>query len=209
MKNRVLISLLLLTGILSATSVSAFEQPQGEKLISSKMDPEKWERHNKDTLESKQLVWFRKALRAEGRPFDDFYTVTIYNQSENDLDHMRNRNDEPGRRYCDAFESIDLPEVTNKNYASKFWRTHCVKSRAPEARIIHLTIKGKGHIYHIQKGWRGEVEQTKVDEWVDRIKKIYLCDVNREDAPCPVDPAQISGNNDLAVEEVAIAAEQE
>jgi len=198
MKNRFMIALLLLASVLSSSiaSASAFEKVDGEKLITFTVDLDKWERHNKDQLKSKSLVWFKKELRKEGRPFDDFYMVNIYNQSENDLDHMRNRYDTPGRTYCDEFKSIDLPGVINQNYDAMLWRTECIKSRAPEARIIHLTIKGKRHIYHIQKGWRGKVEQTEVDEWVDRIKKIHLCDINREDAPCPVAPVTQESNTD-------------
>jgi len=189
MKNRFLIALLLLTGMLTATTVSAaaFEKFDGEKLISFPVNMEIWERHNKDLLKSKSLVWFRKALREEDRPFDDFYMVNIYNQSENDINHMRDRYDQPGKKFCDSFKSIDLP-ADEKNYESMSWRTECLKSRAPEARIIHLLLLGKRHIYHIQKGWSGKVEQADVDVWVDRIKKIHLCDINREDAPCPVDP---------------------
>ena len=189
MKNRVLLSLLLQAGIFP-TGLSAFEQPQGEKLISFIVDPEQWEMHNKDLDQSKSMVWFNKAMRKQGRPFDDFYMVNIYAQSENDLNHMRNRYDTPGQKFCGSFESTDLPDIANQNYPSLFWRTTCLKKNDPEARIIHLVIRGKNHIYHVQKGWHGKVEQAQLEEWVDRIKSIYVCDINREDAPCPTQSEQ-------------------
>ena len=189
MKNRFLIALLLLTGTLSVSTVSAadFTKFDGEKLISFPVDLDKWERHNKDLLKSKSLVWFKKALREEGRPFDDFYMINIYNQSANDLNHMRERYDKPGQKFCDSFKAIELP-ADEQNYEYMSWRTECLKSNAPEARIIHLLLLGKQHIYHIQKGWSGKVEQTEIDEWVGRIKKIHLCDLNSTNAPCPADP---------------------
>ena len=205
MKNRFLIALLLLTGILSTTTVSAadFTKFDGEKLISFPVNLDKWERHNKDLLKSKSLVWFRKALREEGRPFDDFYMINIYNQSENDLDHMRDRYDKPGQKFCNSFKSIDLP-ADEKNYVSMSWRTECLKSRSPEARIIHLLLLGKSHIYHIQKGWSGKVEQAEVNKWIGRIKKIHLCDINSTDAPCPADlVAQVDSETEAPKTEIA------
>jgi hypothetical protein len=189
MKNRFLITLLFITGVLSLTTVSAasFVKFEGEKLISFSMDLEKWERHNKDLLKSKSLVWFKKELRKEGRPFDDFYMVNIYNQSKNGLNHMRDRYDKPGRKFCDSFESIDLA-TDEQHYESMSWRTECLKNRAPEARIIHLVLLGKRHIYHIQKGWSGKVEQSEINMWLDRIKRIHLCDINNPEAPCPAAP---------------------
>ena len=101
MKNRFLIALLFITGALSLTTASAadFAKFEGEKLISFPVNLEKWERHNKDLLKSKSLVWFKKELRKEGRPFDDFYMINIYNQSENGLSHMRDRYDQPGQKF--------------------------------------------------------------------------------------------------------------
>ena len=189
MKIRLLLSLLLISGVFS-TGAAAFEQPEGEKLIIFQVDPEKWEVHNKDILESKSLVWFNKEMRKQGRTYDDFYMINIYSQSENDLNHMRDRYDKPGQKFCSNFESTDLPALANQNYLSMFWRTLCLKKRDPQARIVHLTIKGKNHIYHIQKGWRGEVEEAEVDKWVDRLKDTFLCDINREDAPCPAQSEQ-------------------
>jgi len=206
MKNRVLIALLLLTGIISATSVSAFEKPQGEKLISFTMDPEIWEVYNKDTQQSKTLVWYRTALRAEGKIYDESYAVTIYNQTEKSLDHMRNRNDEPGRRYCVQFESIDLAMKTNTVYDSRFWRTHCLRKNAPAAQIIHRTFKGENHIYHIQKSWTGEVDEVTLNKWIDRLNDAYVCDINREDAACPVAPlakSQTSTDNTVTSSSLA------
>lgn len=207
MKNRFLITLLLLAGVLSVTTASAadFAKFEGEKLISFPVNLDKWERHNKDLLKSKSLVWFRKALREEGRPFDDFYMINIYNQSANDLTHMRDRYDKPGQKFCDSFKSIDLP-ADEQNYEFMSWRTECIKSRAPEARIIHLLLLGKRHIYHIQKGWSGEVEQSEIDEWTGRLKKIHLCDINRADAPCPADPvAQTDSETEVPETQTAAA----
>ena len=184
MKIRALLSLLL-TGLLSTTAFAGIEQPSGEKLIAFEPDPEIWEVHNKDWIESKGLVWFRKDMRAKGKVYDDFYMVNIYNQSENDLDHMRERYDYPGRRSCDSFDSIDMKSAVTTPYPMMLWHTTCLKTRDPEARIIHLIVEGERHIYHVQKGWRGKVDPADLETWAERIKNIYVCDLNREDAACP------------------------
>jgi len=184
MKIRVVLSLLL-TGLLSTTAFAGIEQPGGEKLIAFEPDPGIWEVHNKDVIESKSLVWFKKDMRAKGRVYDDFYMVNIYNQSENGLDHMRNRYDFPGRRSCDSFESIDMESAVTTPYSMMLWSTTCLKTRDPEARIIHLIVMGERHIYHVQKGWRGKVDPTDVAIWTERMKNIFVCDLSREDAACP------------------------
>jgi len=184
MKIRVVLSLLL-TGLLSTTAFAGIEQPGGEKLIAFEPDPEIWEVHNKDVIESKSLVWFKKDMRAKNRVYDDVYTVDIYNQSKNGLDHIRNRYDYPGRRSCDTFESIDMESAVTTPYSVMLWRTTCLKKRDPEARFIHLVVMGERHIYHVAKAWRGEVDSADVQIWTERMKNIFVCDLSREDAACP------------------------
>lgn len=176
---------LLLTGLISITAFAGIEQPSGEKLITFEPDPERWEVHNKDLIQSKSLVWFRKDMRAKGKVYDDFYMVNIYNESENSLEHMRNRYDFPGRRSCDTFESVDMQSTVAMPYPTMLWQTICLKSRDPEARIIHVIVKGERHIYHVQKGWRGDVDPADLEIWTQRMKNIFVCDLKRKDAICP------------------------
>jgi hypothetical protein len=191
MKIRVLFSLLF-AAFFSNAVLAGFEQPSGERFIAFEPDPEQWEIHNKDLINSKGLVWYNKEMRTKGRAFDDFYMINVYNRSDDKegLAHVRDWVDIRGRRDCSAYESEELQRNLESKYDAIFWKTTCLHAKRAPSRIINLVLGGERHIYLFQKGWRGDVEQADINTWIERIGEIYLCNDNSTDSPCPsVEPA--------------------
>lgn len=188
MKIRTLFSLLL-TGIFSTSALAGLEPPEGEKLITFQPDPEVWEIADKDLINSKRLVWFNKEMRAQGRTYDDFYEISIFNKpKKKDLDGVREWSDRKGSLKCLQFESVDLGRDAASQYPSVYWRTTCLKSGSPGARLITKLIEGEKHLYQVQKAWIGKVDEDVINAWLERIEEAYVCNVDSESAPCPPQP---------------------
>lgn len=185
MKIRALLSLLL-AGIFSTSALAGLEPPKGEKLITFQPDPDAWEIADKDLINSKRLVWFNKEMRAQGRTYDDFYEISIFNKpKKKDLDGVREWSDKKGSLKCRQFQSTNLGRDTNSSYPSVFWRTTCLKSNAPIAQLITKLIEGERHLYQVQKAWVGEADEEAINIWQKRIEEAYVCNIDSESNPCP------------------------
>lgn len=181
---------LLITGVFSTTALAGLEPAEGEKLITYQPDPEVWEIANKDLLNSKRLVWLNKDMRAKGKTFDDVYQVDVFNKpKKKDLDGVREWSDKKGSLKCRQFESVDIERDTTSTYPSVTWRTTCVKSSSPPARLISKLIEGERHLYQVQKAWVGDVDEADMERWQQRVLESYVCDLNSDAVPCPENQA--------------------
>lgn len=172
-------------------SFSAFSEEfyKGENLITPyEMDSDKWEVLQKVEGSFKSMMWRRKA-----KGMADAYVVNIQGGNNSKLKKVRKIQDAPGKKSCQSFESIDLDPIANKNYESIMWRTVCSNGDDFKAQILHLAIKGKDSIYHIQKIWRGDLPDDEMRNWVETFKKIYVCDSRDESKKCPSGYEKVKG----------------
>jgi hypothetical protein len=177
MKN---IGIILLAAL--SLQVSADEFYKGENLITPyELDGSKWEVLKKEEGSLKSMMW-----RSKEKGMADAYVVNIQNGNKSKLKRVRKIQDDPGRKACGSFESIDLEAIPNKNYKSQMWRTVCVNGDNFKAQILQLAIKGKDSVYHLQKIWRGSTSDTEINEWIDTFKKVYVCDTRVKGKECPV-----------------------
>jgi hypothetical protein len=154
---------------------------KGENLITPyQPNEENWDVLKKNEPKERGMMWLDKKLG-----FSDSYTVTIYPKRRELLKSVRETQDNPGRKACESFESIDLTALDNKNYGSTFWRTKCETSSGFKAQMINLLIQGEDSLYSVQRVWRGPKAVPEIETWVSRMSQIYVCDTRDEDKVCP------------------------
>jgi hypothetical protein len=165
----------------SCTTILASQFYEGENLITPfQFDESNWELIKKEDTEKRSMMWADKELL-----FNDSYVVTTYPKRRESLAAIREIEDAPGKKACKSFNSIELPEINNKNYASIFWRTECETSSGFKAQIINLYIQGDDSLYSVQRIWRGPRAKPDADVWVSRMSKVYICDTRSKNKTCP------------------------
>jgi hypothetical protein len=176
MKN-IGITLLAILSIQAA----ADEFYKGENLITPyELDNDKWEILKKEDGPFKSMMW-----RSIKKGMADAYVVNIQSGNKSNLKRVRKIQDDPGRKACESFESIDLEGIPNKNYKSQLWRTVCVNGANFKAQILQLAIRGKDSMYHLQKIWRGSTSDAEIKEWIENFRRVYVCDTREKNKQCP------------------------
>ncbi|MCL1092048.1 hypothetical protein L2744_21095 [Shewanella profunda] len=164
-------------------SFSAFsdEFNKGENLITPyEMDSDKWDILQKADGSFRSIIW-----RSKEKGMADAYVVRVHEGNKSTLNKVRETLDAPGQKKCQSFKSIDLEPIPNKNYESLMWRTECTNGTNFKAQTLQLTIKGNDSNYLIQKIWRGEVSDDEIYNWLETLKKVYVCDTREKDKQCP------------------------
>jgi hypothetical protein len=168
--------LIFLVFICATAHASQFYK--GENLITPyQPNEENWDVLKKNEPKERGMMWLDKKLG-----FSDSYTVTIYPKRRELLKSVREllksvreTQDNPGRKACESFESIDLTALDNKNYGSTFWRTKCETSSGFKAQMINLLIQGEDSLYSVQRVWRGVILETKIKSALQVSKKLKIC----------------------------------
>jgi len=168
-------------------NVVAGEPYNGENLITPyEQDNSKWTLIRQAGKDFKSVLW-----RSKLKGMADAYIINIQDSNISSLKHTRETQDEPGRRNCASFQSIDLEAPQNKKHESVMWRTTCTKEKDFKAQILHLAIKGKDSIYHLQKIWVGKTPDKKLQKWTNMFKEVYVCDTRTKEKQCPSDYEKI------------------
>lgn len=163
------------------TIVSANEFYEGENLITPyELDETEWEVLKKEEGSFRSVMW-----RSKESGMADSYVVNVQGGNQSKLKRVRKIQDDPGKKSCKSFESIDLEPIKNNSYKSIMWRTVCQKADGFKAQMLHLVIKGKDSIYHLQKIWLGEVADSEIEEWIATFRDVYVCDTRQDEKQCP------------------------
>lgn len=117
--------------------------------------------------------------------FKNAYVVSVTPREKNNLAHFRTVIDEPGIQSCDNFTSNTIRSNLQANYPVEIWQTNCIRKNTSQAKILHLLVRGKDSLYHVQKIWQGSFESTAEDDWIKRFNEIYVCDTRSQKFPCP------------------------
>ena len=180
--------ILLVLGVTLTLSTMAEEFFEGENLLTPyDLDSEKWEVLTNVEDSFKSMIW-----KSKEKGMADMYVVNIQGGNKSKLKRVRKIQDDPGRKACQKFESLELEPIPNKNYKSIMWRTVCTNGEDFKAQILHLAIKGQDSIYHLQKIWRGEVLENDMKSWISTFKKVYVCDTRKEEKLCPTEYKRVN-----------------
>ncbi|WP_226646494.1 hypothetical protein [Microbulbifer variabilis] len=174
--------ILLLAMVTLSLSSFADEFYKGENLITPyELDPDKWEVLMSVEGSLKSLMW-----KSKEKGMADAYVINIQGGNRSKLNQVRKIQDDPGRKSCQSFESIDLELIPDKNYKSVMWRTVCMNGKDFKAQILQLAIKGRDNVYHLQKIWRGDVSKEEMENWAKNFREVYVCDTRKKEKQCPV-----------------------
>jgi len=170
----------IIASIIPLLLISA-EFYEGENLITPySLNTDDWEILKREEGPLKSMMW-----RSKDKGIADTYAVHVYLGVNHNSAVVREKQDAPGEKSCEMFESYELDPIPNKNYKSLMWRTVCEINSDFVAQILHLVIEGKGSTYHLQKIWRGETTDYEINKWIEIFRDVYVCDSRVENKQCP------------------------
>lgn len=91
--------------------------------------------------------------------------------------------------HCPNATSQKISTATDNNYPAMLWQLACPSN--PSTGKPELTwfkaIEGNDNFYLVQKAFKFEPSKQQLDDWLNYLRSVRVCDTRLSDRQCPAD----------------------